>query len=114
MSDHPGEIRLAYITCESREEALSIGRRLVAARLAACANVIGGMTSVYRWQGEVETGEEVVLIAKTRAENMAALTHAVKAAHSYSVPCVLSIPVAGGEGNEDFLAWLRDEATPQD
>ena len=105
------DIRLAYITCESRDQALALGRTLVEARHAACANVIGPMTSIYHWEGAVETSDEVVLIVKTTAENMAALTQKVKADHSYSVPCVLSIPVEASEGNSEYLAWLRTEAT---
>jgi len=104
------DIRLAYITCESRDQALALGNALVEARLAACANVIGPMTSIYRCEGAVEASDEVVLIAKTTAENMTALTQKVKADHSYSVPCVLSIPVEATEGNPDYLAWLRTEA----
>ncbi|MFQ5974489.1 MAG: divalent-cation tolerance protein CutA, partial [Alphaproteobacteria bacterium] len=56
----------AYITCASAEEARRIGRVLVEERLAACANMIGGMRSIYRWQGQLEEDEETILIAKTR------------------------------------------------
>ena len=108
------EFRLAHITCASQDEARAIGEQMVSERLAACANILGPMTSIYHWEGEIECAEEVVLILKTTAKNMMALTARVKAIHSYSVPCVLSIPVNGEEGNPDYLAWLRAEAAPQD
>ncbi len=108
------DIRLIYITCESREQALELGRLLVEERLAACANVLGPMTSIYRWEGTIETTDEAVLIAKTTTENVAALTGHIKATHSYSVPCVLSIPIQAEEGNADYLTWLKEKASPSD
>lgn len=100
------EFVLAYITAGSHEEAARIGRALVEERLAACVNIIDGMTAIYRWQGTVEEAVETVLIAKTRATLFDALTARVKDLHSYSVPCVLELPV--GRGNPPYLDWLRD------
>lgn len=99
-----------YITCASTEEAENIGAVLVERRLAACANILPGMRSLYRWKGKVERGEEAVLIVKTRTELVAELTDAVKAVHSYEVPCVAALPITGG--NPDFLRWIRDETGP--
>ena len=104
------DIRLAYITCETRQAALKLGQALVKERLAACVNVLGPMTSIYHWEGEVESADEVVLIAKTTSQNTSALTARVKALHDYDVPCILSLPVQGDEGNPDYLAWLKSEA----
>jgi len=101
------EPTLVYMTASSDEEALRIGRALVAERLAACANVIPGMRSVYWWEGRVQDGNETVLIAKTRADLVAALTDRVKALHSYSVPCVVALPITAG--NQDYLDWLTGE-----
>lgn len=98
---------LAYITAGSRDEALRIGRALVEERLAACANVLDGMTSVYRWNGAVEEAPEAVLIAKTRAALFDRLAERVRALHSYDTPCVVEIKL--GRGNPGFLGWLEAE-----
>ena len=96
-----------YMTASSTEEAQRLGRALVEERLAACANVIPGMMSCYHWQGKVEEAQEAVLIAKTRRDLVDALTARVKALHSYTVPCVLALPVLGG--NPDYLRWIAEE-----
>lgn len=105
------EIVLLYCTTASIAEAEAIARKVVGARLAACANILPGMRSVYWWQGKMETGEEAVLILKTRPDLVEAATAAVKAAHSYSVPCVLPLSVGTG-GNPDYVAWLLGETAP--
>lgn len=101
------DIRFLYVTAANVAEATAIGRALVEARLAACANVLPGMTSVYWWQGALEQAEEAVLILKTRAALVEAATAKVKALHSYAVPCVAALRVEGG--NTDYLDWLRRE-----
>jgi periplasmic divalent cation tolerance protein len=112
MTDSKADIVLLYCTSASVAEAEAIAEKVVAARLAACANIIPGMRSVYWWQGKLEKGEEAVLILKTRADLVAAATAAVKAAHSYSVPCVLPLSVGEG-GNPDYTAWLLAETAPE-
>ena len=101
------EFVIAYITAGSREEARCIGRTLVEERLAACANIFDGMTSIYRWQDAIEEATETVLIAKTRAELFDRLAARVRELHSYEVPCVVELRV--GRGNPAYLDWLRDE-----
>jgi len=101
------ETCLLYMTASGADEARRIGDALVAERLAACVNIIPGMTSIYRWEGEVRHDSEVVLIAKTRAELVGPATERVRALHSYDCPCIVALPVAGG--NPDFLAWIADE-----
>ena len=96
-----------YITCASPVEAENIGTVLVERRLAACVNILGGMRSLYWWEGKVERGSEAVLIAKTRRELVDDLTEAVKAMHGYEVPCVVALDIEGG--NPDFLSWIRRE-----
>jgi|SRR6185437_349377 len=101
------DIRMLYITAGSRDEAKKIGRALVEARLAACANVIDGMESVYWWEGKLTEDREAVLIVKTREDLVPAVTARVKALHSYTVPCVVALPILGG--NPDFLSWVKAE-----
>lgn len=97
----------AYITVPDREEALRIGRVLVESRVAACVNVIGGIQSIYRWDGKVEEAAECALLAKTDSTCADAFLAKVKELHSYAVPCVVFWPVSGG--NPDFLAWIAGE-----
>ncbi|QJB57596.1 divalent-cation tolerance protein CutA [Pseudodesulfovibrio sp. zrk46] len=96
-----------YMTCETEKEAECIGTVLVERRLAACINIIYGMKTMYWWEGKVETANEVVLIAKTKSSLVGELTEAVKAIHSYDVPCIAALPIQGG--NPDFLAWIVQE-----
>ncbi len=96
-----------YITATDRDEATRIGRTLVEERLAACVNVIDGMTSIYRWEGAVQQETEAVLIAKTTEINVNKLIERVKAIHSYDCPCVVSWPIAAG--NAPYLKWIDDE-----
>ena len=98
---------LVYMTAGTADEARRIGAALVEERLAACANVIDGMTSIYRWEGEVRNDSEAVLIAKTRNELLDAVVARVKALHSYDCPCVVGLTIAGG--NPDFLDWIAAE-----
>jgi periplasmic divalent cation tolerance protein len=98
---------MIYVTTSSREEALRIGRVVVADRLAACANVLPGITSVYKWQGEVREDVETALILKTRSDLVERLTARVKELHSYDCPCVVALPIT--DGNPDFLQWIAEE-----
>ena len=101
------EAVFAYITVASREEADRLAATLVEERLAACANLIDGMRSVYRWQGSIEQATETVVIAKTRPDLLDPLTDRVRALHSYDCPCVVGLPVLGG--NPDYLEWIVSE-----
>mgnify|MGYP006446536641 CR=1 FL=1 len=100
---------LLYVTAGSREEALRIGRALVEKRLAACANILGETTSVYRWEGELQEDGEVALILKTRADLVDDVTAEIKSLHSYDCPCVVALPIAGG--NAEFLTWIVKETS---
>ncbi len=96
-----------YITAASRDEALTIGRAVVEARLAACANVFPGVTSVYWWEGSRQEDSEAALILKTRQDLVDQVVAKVKELHSYECPCVVALPIAGG--NKDFLDWISKE-----
>ena len=98
---------LVYMTFPDREAALSICRRLVEDRLVACANVLGAATSLYRWDGKLCEDAEVVAVAKTSTALVGAVTDAVKSLHPYDCPCVVALPIAGG--NPAYLAWLDAE-----
>jgi periplasmic divalent cation tolerance protein len=99
-----------YMTAASAAEATRIGRALVEERLAACVNVLGGMHSIYRWQGAVEEADEVAMIAKTTVGRFAALERRARELHGYDVPCVVAWPHSRGNG--PFLDWIRAETAP--
>ena len=104
-------IYLVYMTAGSRDEARTIGRVLVDARLAACVNILENMTSLYAWEGRVQEDQEVVLIAKTTADRLVALKEKVAAIHSYDCPCILGFHAA--EGHAPFLDWIRESVTDE-
>jgi periplasmic divalent cation tolerance protein len=104
MSDHV----VVFSTVARAEDAERIGRALVERGLAACVNVVPGLVSIYRWQGQVESQEERLLVIKTRGERFEALREALVALHPYEVPEVVALPVAAGHA--PYLAWLDDNS----
>ena len=96
-----------YVTVSDQDEAQSIGRTLVEERLVACANVMGGMTSVYRWEDRVEQAQEAVLLLKTTTALVKRVMARVCELHSYEIPCIVSWTI--DEGNPEFLQWIENE-----
>ena len=96
-----------YMTAGSLEEAKKIGRELIEENLAACVNLIENMTSIYKWGDKLEEGQEVVMIAKTRKALIPKLIKTVNSLHSYDCPCILELPIQGG--NPEFLNWIETE-----
>jgi periplasmic divalent cation tolerance protein len=82
-----------YAIFADAEEAERIGRAVVEERLAACINILGPIRSIYRWQGAIETGEEVAAILKTSHANADALIARIAGLHSYEVPCIVTWPI---------------------
>ncbi len=72
--------------------------------LYACANIVPGITSVFRWQGKVETSAETLCLFKSTRGRFAALNRRVLELHSYETPCVVALPLA--DGNPAFLEWI--------
>jgi periplasmic divalent cation tolerance protein len=101
--------RFVYVTAPSQDVALTLGRSAVTARLAACANVLGGMTSVYWWDQKLNEDSEAVLILKTRGDKLSELMRHLKAEHPYDCPCIVALPIV--DGNPEYLSWLRQETT---
>lgn len=101
-----------YITAPDAGEAAEIGRSLVKARLAACANVMNGLTSIYVWNGDIEEAGEASLFLKTRASLVPAVIEWVKEMHSYSCPCIVAWPIE--QGNQDYLDWIERETLSPD
>lgn len=101
------KVSLIYMTAGSKDEAKKLGMALVSNRLVACVNIIDGAESLYWWEGNLQDEQEVVLIAKTKESLVGEVVEKVKSLHSYSCPCVVSVPLAGG--NDAFLDWVRRE-----
>ena len=98
---------LIYSTFASLTAAEAAGKRLLETRLAACVNIVPGMTSIYRWEGRIEQAPEVVMIIKTRASLTDAVINDVKSNHAYANPALLVVPVLGGSAA--YCQWLMAE-----
>ena len=97
---------ISFTTCKDRRQAATIARALVKEKLAACVNIVPAVSSIYVWEGKLEEGSEVLLLIKSRAALSKKLTARVKQLHSYSVPELVTIPIASG--NPDYLRWVRE------
>lgn len=103
----PMTVLLCHCTCPDAATAESIATVLVEERLAACASVQPGVGSVYRWQGRVETAEEVLLAVKTTRDRFEALAERIQALHPYEVPEILAFEAAAG--SPAYLDWVVTE-----
>jgi periplasmic divalent cation tolerance protein len=97
--------RIVLTTTSSPEEADRLGRTLVEERLAACATLVPAVQSIYRWQGQVETATETLILLKTTSAQLPALEARLHELHSYETPEVLVLPVESG--SQPYLDWLQ-------
>lgn len=104
------EFCVVYVTCAERGSAERIASALVEDRLAACANIVPGVTSVFHWEGRVDTDPEVLLIIKTRSDLLGALENRVTALHDYDVPEIIALPIIGG--SRQYLDWIDENLHP--
>ena len=95
-------------TIERREDAEAIAKSLVEQRLAACVQIIGPVTSIYRWESKIERAEEWQCWAKSRRELYDRIEAAIRRIHPYRIPEILAVAVEAG--SSDYLAWLDEEA----
>lgn len=96
-----------YVTVPDMAAAEKIANQVVGERLAACANILPGMRSVYHWQGKIEKAEEVVVILKTPAAQFGAIESCIKKLHPYETPCIVALPVSSGHA--PYLQWIYAE-----
>jgi len=94
---------IVFITCPE-SDARSLARTLVEEHLAACCNIIPGVTSIYRWKGKIEEDAEALLFVKTRADMFETLEKRVREIHSYEVPEIVQVPVTAG--SQIYLEWI--------
>ncbi len=98
------DVALIYTTFPSAEEAKIVSRRIVEEKLAACANIIPQMISIYEWEGNIEEATEVVVLFKTSQLRVEGLIARVGELHSYDIPAILVCPI--NSGNPEFLSWI--------
>jgi periplasmic divalent cation tolerance protein len=99
-----GRYRMVLVTCASIAEAQRIGRSVVEKKLAACANILAAVESIYRWKGKVERAREVLVVMKTTAARVRELEREVKRRHSYEVPEFVVLPIVAG--SQEYLEWV--------
>jgi len=95
-------------TADSQEAATQLARSAVESRFAACGQVVGPITSVYRWEGSIENAVEWLVLFKTTIDRSTALIEYVRSHHSYAVPEIIVTPLTGG--NPGYLAWVAEES----
>ncbi|MBM4271032.1 MAG: divalent-cation tolerance protein CutA [Deltaproteobacteria bacterium] len=94
-------------TAEKREDAEKIARTVVEKRLAGCVQILGPVTSIYWWKGNVETAEEWQCVMKSRSDLYGAVETAIISVHPYEVPEIIAVPITAGSQN--YLDWLQGE-----
>jgi periplasmic divalent cation tolerance protein len=96
--------RMLMTTIASREEADALANRLVSSRLAACVNIVGPISSVYRWKGAVERSEEFLLLIKSTEAQVQPIQEMLRELHSYEVPELISFAIQ--DGLQAYLDWI--------
>ena len=99
-----------YITAPDKATARELGKTLVRERLAACADILDGVESLYWWRGEIQEDVESVCILKTTADGYKALEKRVRELHPYEIPCIVALPLVCGHA--PFLRWITEETRP--
>jgi periplasmic divalent cation tolerance protein len=94
-------------TTETKEQAQTIAQQLVEAKLAACVQITGPITSIYRWKGKVENTQEWLCLIKTQDDLYDKVEAAIKSLHPYETPEIIAVPIV--KGSKEYLSWLDDE-----
>ncbi|MFM7657106.1 MAG: divalent-cation tolerance protein CutA [Burkholderiaceae bacterium] len=105
------QVLMVMSNAPDQATAHTLAHALVEAKLAACVNILPGVKSVYRWQGDIEHAEEVTLLIKTTRQHYAQLQQALVHAHPYDLPEVIAWPIA--EGYAPYLHWIASETTSE-
>lgn len=109
MSAAPSDAEHVIVasTTDSEPAAVRLASGIVAAKLGACVQIVGPITSVFRWESEVQTEQEWRVEVKTARDRLAGLTEHIKANHDYDVPEIVVTPIVGG--SDDYLSWVVEE-----
>ncbi len=97
---------VVLVTASSEEETVRIAGTLVESGLAACANILPEIRSIFRWEGKIANERESLLVLKSQSECFEALSCKIKELHSYSLPEIIALPIT--QGSPDYLAWIRE------
>jgi periplasmic divalent cation tolerance protein len=103
--------RIVLSTAGSADEARKIAGHLVENQLAACANIVPNIQSIYRWQGKVESSQEWLLLIKTTAEKVDDVRDAIRELHSYDLPECVAIAIE--DGSADYLQWIGESVAAE-
>jgi periplasmic divalent cation tolerance protein len=107
MTGDTNKYLLVLTSLPDRQTAINLAQTLVDKRLAACANVMDGCSSIFRWQGEVRTEREIPVLIKTRADRFASLQQEILVHHPYELPEIIAVPVEAGF--QPYLDWVSAE-----
>jgi periplasmic divalent cation tolerance protein len=99
-----------FTTMDKEEDARRIAGLMVEKRFAACAQILGPISSIYRWKGKVEEAKEWLCIFKSRRSLFESLEQGIKSVHPYEVPEIVALPIESG--SRDYLEWMRSETEP--
>ncbi len=102
----PSDVLLVFTSLPDRATAESLARTLIAEKVAACVNILGACTSVYRWQGAVEQVDETPVLIKTTAARYAALEALIRRLHPYELPEIVAVPLT--HGLPGYLQWVAE------
>lgn len=94
------------ITAANKKEAKKIAKALIGSKLAACVNILGEIESLFWWKSKVDTAKEVLLVIKSRKQNLNKIIKLVKSLHSYDVPEIIALPIVGG--SKTYLDWIDE------
>jgi len=101
---NPNQIAMVLTTTDSQAVAEAIANELISNKLAACVQIDGPIKSVYVWEDQLESSQELRLSIKTTQAKVAEIVESIKTLHNYELPQILSIPISGG--NDDYLKWV--------
>lgn len=96
--------QLIFCTCPDKDTATTLARLLVEDGLAACVNIVPGITSVYSWQGQIESAEEHLLLIKAHKDRYPAIESTLRAHHPYQLPEIIAVNIE--RGLPDYLHWI--------
>jgi periplasmic divalent cation tolerance protein len=109
MNMSRSKVLIVLVMASSRREAKKIGEAVVKEKLAACVNILSGVSSVFRWQGKLQRSREALLMVKTTERRYAALEGLIRSMHSYEVPEIIALKI--NKGLSQYTAWVERETT---
>jgi len=107
----PLPYQIIFCSCPDNETATHIAQKLVSEKLAACVNILPSMTSIYRWQDEIETAQEHLLLIKSHADYYPKIQQAIIALHPYELPEIVAVPME--RALPDYLQWINSCVLPK-